>query len=287
MGATDLAEEALTAAEAEAALPLSAEAGWNQTAADWRFMLDVGRGIGVRDASGRWVGSAIALPLGQELSWIGMVLVAKDVRRRGIGTRLLRHAIGIVRKAERIPGLDATELGQPVYLPLGFRDLYAVSRLRVEAPVAAVPPPPGCTVRPLAPTDLPAVAAFDAPRSAMGRARVLAYLLGQAPGQAFVAESGGRIAGYVLGRPGRTTFQVGPVMADEGAVALALVSLALSRLAGPVLLDVPDEQAILRSFLDRAGAARQRGFMRMTLGAPPPGLDRPVAVFALAGPELG
>ena len=280
-------EEPLTAAEAEAALPLSAEAGWNQTAADWRFMLGQGRGVGVRDASGRWMGSAIALPLGQELSWIGMVLVAKDARRRGIGTRLLRHAIDIVRDAERIPSLDATELGRSVYLPLGFRDLYAVSRLRVEVSVPAVPPPPGCTVRPLTPADLPAVAAFDAPRSAMERAHVLAYLLGQAPAQAFVAESGGRIAGYVLGRPGRTAFQVGPVVADESEVALVLVSLALSRLTGPVLLDVPDEQACLRTFLDGAAAARQRGFIRMTLGAPPPGLDRSVAVFALAGPELG
>jgi ribosomal protein S18 acetylase RimI-like enzyme len=275
--AAALAEQ-LTAAEAEAALPLSAEAGWNQTAADWRFMLGQGRGVGVRDASGRWMGSAIALPLGQELSWIGMVLVAKDARRRGIGTRLLRHAIDIVRNTGRIPGLDATELGRPVYLPLGFCDLYAISRLRVEAPI---------TVRPLTPADLPAVAAFDAPRSAMERTHMLAYLLGQAPAQAFVAESGGRIAGYVLGRPGRTAFQVGPVVADESEVALVLIGLVLSRLTGPVLLDVPDEHASLRTFLDRARAARQRGFVRMTLGAPLPGLDRPVAVFALAGPELG
>jgi GNAT superfamily N-acetyltransferase len=285
--AAALVEEPLTAAEAEAALPLSAEAGWNQTAADWRFMLGQGRGVGVRDASGRWMGSALALSFGQELSWIGMVLVAKDARRRGIGTRLLARAVAMARDTGRIPGLDATELGRPVYLPLGFRDLYAVSRLRVEAPIAAVPPPPGCTVRPLTSADLPAVAAFDAPRSAMERAHVLAYLLGQAPAQAFVAESGGRIAGYVLGRPGRTAFQVGPVVADESEIALALMSLALSRLTGPVLLDVPDEHASLRVFLDRVGATRQRGFTRMTLGAPPPGLDRPVAVFALAGPELG
>jgi hypothetical protein len=121
----------------------------------------------------------------------------------------------------------------------------------------------------------------------MARAPVLAYLLGQVPAQAFVAESDGRIAGYVLGRPGRTAFQVGPVVADGPDAALALISLALSRLTGPVLLDVPDEHASLRTFLDRAGAARQRGFVRMTLGAPPAGLDRPAAVFALAGPELG
>ncbi|HEX8663271.1 MAG TPA: GNAT family N-acetyltransferase [Beijerinckiaceae bacterium] len=289
MGAIDaaLAEEPLTAADAEEALPLSAEAGWNQTAEDWRFMLGQGRGVGVRGPSGRWIGSAISLPLGERLSWIGMVLVAKDARRRGIGTRLLTRAVAIMRDAGGIPGLDATELGRPVYLPLGFRDLYAVSRLRLEAPAPSVPPPPGCTVRPLTPADLPALAAFDAPRSAMERAHVLAYLLGQAPHQAFVAESKEQIAGYVLGRPGRIALQVGPVVADRQDVALALMSLTLSRLAGPALLDVPDAHANLRTWLDRAGAVRQRGFVRMTLGEPPPGLADPSRIFALAGPELG
>src|SRR5919108_1930643 len=139
----ELVEQEMTLADAEAALPLSAEAGWNQTAADWRFLLRAGHGIGVRDASGRWIGSSLALPLGEGLCWISLVLVAKDQRRRGLGTRLLRRAIELVRNFSRVAGLDATELGRSVYLPLGFRDLYASSRLRLEAPAPAEPPPGG------------------------------------------------------------------------------------------------------------------------------------------------
>lgn len=280
-------EDRLTAADAEAALPLSAEAGWNQTAADWRFMLGAGEGVGVRDGAGRRLGSALALPLGPQLAWISMVLVAREARRRGLGTRLLRRALDLAREAGRIAGLDATELGRPVYRPLGFRDLYAISRLRLEAPLRPEPPPAGCAIRPLLPSDLAAVAAFDAPRSAMRRGHVLAYLLEQAPAVAFVAELGGRVVGYTLGRPGRTAFQLGPVVADDEAVASALVGAALARLPGPALLDMPDAHAALRASLDRAGAVRERGFMRMTLGAPPAGLAEPRAVFALAGPELG
>ena len=133
-----LVEEPLTEADAEGALPLSAEAGWNQTAEDWRFMLSEGRGIGVREGA-RWVGSALALPLGERLAWISMVLVAKDARRRGIGTRLLRQAIDMVRDAGRIAGLDATELGRPVYLPLGFQHVYAIWRLRLDPRITAEP----------------------------------------------------------------------------------------------------------------------------------------------------
>ena len=289
MGAIEsgLAWEPLTAADAEGALPLSAEAGWNQTAPDWAFMLREGRGIGVRDGAGRWVGSALALPLGERLSWIGMVLVAKHARRRGIGTRLLRRTIDEVRDAGRIAGLDATELGRPVYLPLGFRDLYTISRLRIETPAPAASTPAGRTIRPLVAADLPALAAFDAPRSGMRRSHVLAYLFREAPERALIAEAGGGIVGFVLGRPGRIAFQVGPVVADDEAIAMALVSAALTHLDGPAMIDVPDAHADLRAWLDRHGAVRERGFTRMTLGAPPPGLTNPRAVFALAGPELG
>ena len=108
-----------------------------------------------------------------------------------------------MRDAGRIAGLDATELGRPVYLPLGFRDLYTISRLRLDAPAPAASTPAGCTIRPLVAADLPGIVAFDAPRSGMQRSHVLAYLLQQAAEAAFVAEVDGGIAGYALGRPGR------------------------------------------------------------------------------------
>jgi GNAT superfamily N-acetyltransferase len=282
-----LVDEEMTPADAEAALSLSAEAGWNQTAADWRFMLREGHGIGVRDTSGRWIGSSLALPLGGSLCWISMVLVAKDQRRRGLGTRLLRRAIELVRSFRRVAGLDATELGRSVYLPLGFRDLYASSRLRLEAPVQAGPPPGGCAIRPLVAADLLAVAAFDAPRSAMQRRHVLDYLFRQAPEAAWLAEADGRIVGFALGRPGRSAFQSGPVVAEHEDVARALIAHALARTSLPVILDVPDAHGGIRRWLDSAGAVRKRGFIRMTLGEPPLGLADPSRIFTLAGPELG
>jgi GNAT superfamily N-acetyltransferase len=283
----ELVERAMTPADAEAALPLSAEAGWNQTAEDWRFMLREGHGIGLRDASGRWIGSSLALPLGEGLCWISMVLVAKDQRRRGLGTRLLHRAIELARRSCCVVGLDATELGRPVYLPLGFRDLYASSRLRLEAPVQAEPPPGGCAIRPLIVADLPALAAFDMPRSSMQRRHVLDYLFRQAPGVALVAEAGGRIVGYALGRPGRSAFQSGPVVADHESIARALIAHAIARTSPPVIFDMPDAHRGVRRWLDSAGAVRERGFMRMGLGEPLRALADPSRIFALAGPELG
>jgi GNAT superfamily N-acetyltransferase len=286
MGGTEAAAvETLTTEDAEAAHPLSVEAGWNQTVADWRFMLHHGRGFGVRDTVGGFAGSAIALPLGPNLSWICMVLVAKVSRRRGLGTTLLARCIDDVRSAGAVAGLDATELGRPVYLPLGFRDLYPVSRWRLGPSASAGEAPSGCTIRPLAAGDLVHLVAFDAPRSAMRREPVLRYLMGQAPG--FVAEADGAILGYVLGRPGRTAAQIGPIVAEDEDVALALLRHASAAIRGPVVIDAPDAHRSVEQWLARSGAVRERGFMRMAFGEPEKGLADPSRVFALAGPELG
>jgi GNAT superfamily N-acetyltransferase len=282
-----LAEQALTAADAEAVFPLSIEAGWNQTVADWRFMLAHGQGLGVRETSGHWIGSAIALPLGHRLSWLCMVLVAGDRRRLGIGTRLLRRCIDAVRAAGGVPGLDATELGRPVYLPLGFKDLYPISRWFLDGSVRVEEPPARVTVRALELRDLAALAAFDELRSGMARGSVLQYLSASAPDRALVAEADRALIGYALGRPGRIASQIGPIVADDETAALALIQRSLAAAGGPAIVDAPDMHQALRRRLQAQGAVRQRGFVRMVLGDPDASLADPSRIFALAGPELG
>src|SRR6266540_5610869 len=196
MGNIDAAlmEQVMAPKDAEGAVQLSIEAGWNQTIDDWRFMLAHGRGLGVRGSEEQWIGSSVTLPLGDNLSWISMVLVARQYRRRGIGTRLLRRCIDAVRSSGAVAGLDATELGRPVYLRLGFRDLYSISRWRLSNRSGAAAPSADRLIRPVVPADLPSLVSFDTARSGMQREPVLRYLCAQSPQRAFVAESGGLIA---------------------------------------------------------------------------------------------
>jgi GNAT superfamily N-acetyltransferase len=270
--------------DAEAARALSDQAGWNQTVKDWRFMLAHGRAIGLQEPGGRWIGTSLIMPLGPGLSWISMVLIDRDRRRRGLGTMLLKRCIEAVRASGAIPGLDATELGRPVYLPQGFEDLYALSRWRLDSIAGAEPPPVGCTIRRMKPADLGAVIAYDETRSRMRRAHILRYLFDSVPDDACLAEADGRLVGYALGRPGRRAAQIGPVVAESTDVALSLIS-RMSVLGPPVILDVPDAHRTISDWLQRQGAVRERGFVRMTLGRFP-GLQDPSQVCALAGPEL-
>ena len=278
-------ERVLGPEQAESLVTLSAEAGWNQVAADWRFMLVEGNGVGMADAGGIWIASALALPLAPRLSWLSMVLTTKAWRGRGIGTRLLRRCIDAVRARGAAAGLDATELGRPVYLPLGFRDVYTLRRWHLETAPKAAAPPAGIRVRRIAASDLHALAAYDAPRSAMQRGAILAHLQGRAPYLAFVAEAQDEMVGFVLGREGRIAHHIGPIVAESEEIALALAAQASIAASPPFVIDAPERHSGMRRWLEASGAVTPRGFTRMVLGEAP-GLDANECIFAIAGPEL-
>jgi GNAT superfamily N-acetyltransferase len=296
MGATEAAAgapatwpiERLRPDDADGLCPLSIEAGWNQIAADWRLMLRLGQGFGVRGANGQWIASALALPLGLAISWLSMVLVTKLERGQGLGTRLLSRCIAEVEESGAAAGLDATELGRPIYLPLGFRDVYPLSRWHAGPGTRqAVAPPDGVVVRAATPDDLPRIVEFDTPRSGFERAAILANLLSRAPALARVAERrDGTLAGYALGRDGYRALHVGPVVAGDEAIGLALLSSALAGIDQPAIADIPDRHVGIRRWLADQGAFAPRSYVRMLLGDSSPRIDDGTSVFALAGPEL-
>lgn len=273
--------------QSEAVWPLSVEAGWNQNATDWRFMLETGRGFGCRSANGYWEASSLVLPLGRSLSWISMVLVTKARRRAGLGTALLKRCVEEVRAADGVAGLDATEQGRPLYLTLGFHDLYRISRWHLDKAAEAVAPPSGMNLRPCVSTDLKGISRYDQPRSAMERPGILAHLAGRQRRLAWIAENAeGTCVGFVLGREGRLANSIGPVVADDEAIGLALIARAAAAVSGPFILDVPEVHGDIRRWLWKQGAVSPRAYVRMTLGEVK-GLEDPGRLFALAGPELG
>src|SRR5687768_9157863 len=79
--------------ELPAGLALSTQAGWNQTAGDWRRMHDLAdSGCFAAEGATGLVGTAVALRF-CDVAWLAMVLVEKSLRGLGIGTALVRRAI--------------------------------------------------------------------------------------------------------------------------------------------------------------------------------------------------
>src|SRR5260370_5432708 len=204
-------------------------------------MLGAAGGFGCTDPDGKWRAGALILPLGKKLAWISMVLVIRERRRGGLGTGLLMRCIDEVRSAGAVAGLDATEQGRPIYLPLGFRDLYRISRWQFDrVKDAAVPPPAGIKLRPVGAADLPKLALYDRPLTGMERPAILAHLALRQPVRASISDdAAGKIAGFVLGLEGSVATSLGPVVANSEAIALALIAKAAASAAGPFIIDVP------------------------------------------------
>lgn len=312
--------DAADPADLAGCLALSTTAGWNQTAADWSMMLDLGCAWGSDGPhpSGL-VASTLALPFsaatGQPFAWISMVLVTPDWRGRGLATRLVAEALGWLRGQGLVAVLDATPAGFPVYRRLGFEPTWGFARHRRDAvdggvsptpPVSPKPPPPpssapsdggsevdgasevdcGLTIRPLAATDWPAILALDRPAFGADRTSLLRVLAQRLPAVATVAERHGALVGYCLGRGGREASQIGPLFAPDPATARALLGPALAAIPGPVYLDLADRHDALLPWLQSLGFREQRPFTRMVLGASvAPG--EPSALVLMGGPELG
>lgn len=259
-----------------AGMELVRTAGWNQTEADWRFMLAAGQGFGIEEAGGRLVASSVVLPYPPDIGWIGMVLVAPEARRRGLATRLMHNAIATIRAASRVPMLDATPAGREVYSVLGFHDLEEIGRWRGM----------GSGVGPSALAMSDALAArghqVDARAFDADRSRLLTDLRSR-PGAIALALPDGR--GWLWSRAGRTATQVGPLVAPEPADAIALCAAALDQIEGPVIIDVPDREAGLTCFLADHGFSLERKLTRMALDGSPATLGP--TTRAIAGPELG
>lgn len=276
----------LSPADAAGGVALSAEAGWNQNDDDWRCLIANGLGRGVEDGGGRLVATAMAFPYGDRLAWLCMVLVTRDWRRRGIATALLAEVSDAAEARGLIPGLDATEAGRPIYLPLGFRDVYPVTRwLRAAAGVAA-PPPGRPGLRPMDGADMHGVAALDREAFGADRAALLIHLFTRAPRFVRVVDDDGALKGYCLGREGRTADQLGPVVAADEDTAIALCARALAWQERALYIDSPDRHQRLAAWLRDAGFKAERGYMRMLKGRVEP-VDDPAMIFAIAGPEYG
>jgi GNAT superfamily N-acetyltransferase len=282
-------KESLTPSELDDVGALVRESRWNQLAADWRIFIEFGHLYAIHSDAGRIIATTATLPYGGRFAWISMVLVAGEYRRRGLATALLRRAMADLAAAKLVPVLDATPDGRAVYRRLGFEDSWGLQRLiRRERQRAAgnVAAPAGVTVRPIADADWPALCAYDAAAFGADRSAVLAGLRGRLPAAELVAARADRIVGFLLGRDGGLAAQIGPLIADDDAIAGALVARALDGIEGPLFIDLADSKRELRSVLDARGFTAARPFTRMLHGSSAR-FDDAARTFAVVGPEFG
>ncbi|MBI4586532.1 MAG: GNAT family N-acetyltransferase [Planctomycetes bacterium] len=267
------------------AMALKEAAGWNQTEEDWRIFLKLApEGCIAIEANGRIIATSTALPYEGAFGWIGMVLVHPEERRKGLGSAVFRRAENFLEKPGLVPALDATPLGESLYVRSGFRELYRLERRVGAAPVGCKAHP---RCRPLRDSDLAALFQLDRRCFGAGRQKLLAELFRQAPGLSFVYERPGGLEGYISGRRGSRFLQLGPWVAESPAAAAALLDTALAGLAGRLIgIDIPLINPEAVELARRLHLAAERELIRMFKGESFPA-GQPAKIFGIAGPEFG
>jgi ribosomal protein S18 acetylase RimI-like enzyme len=273
----------MTANDLTLGMRLSAQAGWNQTEADWRRFLKLEpKGCFAAIWGQEPVATTAAFVFGT-VGWIAMVLVDEAFRHRGIASRLVEHALTFLdERGVRTTRLDATPLGRPVYERLGFRPEYSLVRMQgVMGPSAD-----GSGFASLSSDQMRAIGDLDQHLTSTPRHRLLRALYDERPTATAAEVTPGGVAGYAMWRPGRRAAQIGPAMALSPQAGTALLDrIRQQGPAGPVFADVPEDNAAAVAWFTSQAFTVQRGFTRMYRGERME--DFPERIWASSGPEKG
>ncbi|MEJ2856662.1 MULTISPECIES: GNAT family N-acetyltransferase [unclassified Saccharothrix] len=213
----------LTLADVPACVTLAADRGWPPEHTKWEFLLRVGAGFGLVDGP-RLVGTTIITRFGDEHAAVSMVLVASSHGGRGLGRRLVEHALEAA--GTPVASLFATQFGKPLYEKLGFRSVGMVAAHfgTLDVPAAGVSEPV---------TDRERLVAEDAKVFGADRSAMWAEYFD------FAREVRVSPDGFVGSWLNTNRLVVGPVVAGSLAEAKALISDVAE---GPARVDVRDPE---------------------------------------------
>ncbi len=231
----------LTVDDLPSCVDLAENRGWQREEHRWGLLLAAGTGYGIDDPVDKGLAAAcVVTSYGPRLAAVGMVLVAEQYARQGIGRRLMRH---VLAEAGDTPvTLHATPLGRPLYEQLGFsatgRAEMVCGHFRANGADGRDSGKGGAvTTRPATAEDLPAIIRLDNEVFGVDRTHLITRLPAFAD-QIRVAEQGGLLTGYAAAWPNRETHVVGPLVAETTETAKALVSSVAAATDRPLRTDV-------------------------------------------------
>ncbi|KRE00398.1 hypothetical protein ASE63_10075 [Bosea sp. Root381] len=229
---------------------LSIGVGWPHRPEDWRLVMAVGHGFVACDAIGRALGSAMWWPFGDHFATVGMVITSPRLQAQGAG-RMLMEAI-FEQCGDRDLRLSATKAGYRLYRSLGFEPIGRIFQHQGRNVSLPSPAPATAGLRPAAASDLAAIAELDARAYGADRHHVIAVLMAQSIGT--IVERDGAVVGFALCRPFGRGHVVGPIVAEDDDMAVALVAPHVEAHQGSFLrVDTAQEQGSFGAFLESCG----------------------------------
>lgn len=222
-------------------------------------------GCFVAEMGGERIGVCIAINYGAS-GFIGNLIVIEEMRRRGIGTRLLEHAVEYLRSCgTQNVLLDGVPAAISLYERAGFRKI--CRSLRFAGQMRGQP---HSDVRSIQAEDFEALIKLDRRAFGADRSFFLKHRWSLFPELGRIMCRNGEIAGFAMGRYGREVMTVGPwvVTKDVERPGALIEDLAME------VADLPINMGVLGTNLTAVATIRALGFCehrepswRMVLGS--------------------
>jgi hypothetical protein len=273
---------ALTLAEMRIPVEWAAAEGWNPGLNDAdAFHAADPEGFLAAFVDGEPAACISVVRSGAGFGFLGFYICRPDLRGRGLGWRVWQA--GMAHLAGRTVGLDGVVAQQENYRKSGF--VLAHRNIRYQgAPRLSVSADPA--IRPITPELAERIVAYDRPLYPDDRRSFLTLWLRMPGSHALACVENGGIRGYGVIRPAREGRKIGPLFADDPAIAERLfTALAATAQGETVIVDPPEPNAAAVALAERHGLAPVFETARMYRGpAPALLLDR---IFGITTFELG
>lgn len=224
---------------------------WPHRAPDIALMVGLGAGYIALDEIGRPLSSVMGFPSGEDFAMLGMMVTTPRLQAQGTGGRLLRRVM--CEQAGRDLRLSATRQGYHLYESAGFAPVGLVYQHQgIARAIRAPETVRGLAVRPMQPGDLGQMRALDTHAYGAARTAILDAVLDAS--DVIVAERGGAVEGFAMIRNFGKGKVIGPIVAEQDAVAMQLAATFIRAHEGQFLrLDSIVESDRFETFLAAAG----------------------------------
>lgn len=274
----------MTSGDLEIALGWAREEGWNpglDDAAAFHAADPTGFFMGFIDGSP--ASSISVVKYGESFAFLGLYIVRPQHRGKGLGKAIWDR--GIASAGNRTIALDGVVAQQDNYRKSGFelahRSARWGGRLNGRLTVRSF-------VRSVGPDDIPAILAYDAGIFPAARDSFLRTWLDRSAARQTEGyfDAAGGLRGYGSIRRCAEGWKIGPLFADEPAVAEALIATLVAPAASdPVFVDIPEPNGPAIAIAKRLGFAPTFETARMYRG-PAPDLPLP-QIYGITTLELG
>lgn len=264
----------------------AAEEGWNPGLSDAElFWATEPEAFIAAELAGELIGGGSIVSYGGHYGYMGFFIIHPDYRGRGLGNKLwherLRRLLARLDEPAVI-GMDGVFDLQAYYARGGFE--FAGRDLRFEVTSESFSTPDG--IAELSEIPFSDIAAYDRAHFPAPRDDFLRRWISQPGVHAKAALRAGRLAGFGVMRPCRQGFRVGPLFADDAAIANDLFcALAGQAPAEPIFLDVPENNPAAMALARRHQMKEVFGCAKMYFG-PKPELPEQ-EIFGITTFELG